>query len=39
LEKNLSQRHFVHHNAHLDWPTIEPGPPLEYVYYSARTAQ
>jgi hypothetical protein len=25
--KNLSQFHFVHHNSHMDWPGIEPGPP------------
>jgi hypothetical protein len=26
-EKNLSQRHSVHHKSHMDWPRIEPGPP------------
>jgi hypothetical protein len=24
LDKNLSQCHFVHHKAHMDWPGIEP---------------
>jgi hypothetical protein len=26
-EKNLSQSHFVHHKAHMDWPGRELGPP------------
>ena len=25
-EKNLSQRHSVHHKSHKDWPGIESGP-------------
>jgi hypothetical protein len=25
--RNLSQRYFVHHKSHMDWPEIEPGPP------------
>ena len=25
--QNLSQCHFVHHEAHMDWPGIEPVPP------------
>jgi hypothetical protein len=25
-EKNLSQRHLVHHKSHMDWPGREPGP-------------
>jgi hypothetical protein len=26
-EKNLSQRHFMHHKSHMDWPGCESGPP------------
>jgi hypothetical protein len=28
LWKTLSQRHFVHHKSHMDWPEREPRPPL-----------
>jgi hypothetical protein len=28
--KNLCQWHFVHHKSHMDWPGIEPGPPIEF---------
>jgi hypothetical protein len=27
FEKNLSQRHFVHHKSKIDWLGLEPGPP------------
>jgi hypothetical protein len=27
-EKNLYQGHLVHHKFHMDWPGIEPRPPL-----------
>jgi hypothetical protein len=26
-ERNLSQRHYVHHKSHMDWPGIEQMPP------------
>lgn len=26
-EKTMSQRHFVHHRSHMDWPFIKIGPP------------
>jgi hypothetical protein len=28
-EKKVSERDFVRHRYHVDWPVIEPGPPGE----------
>jgi len=28
-EKNLSQCLFVYHKSHMEWPGLEPGPPLQ----------
>jgi hypothetical protein len=31
-EKNLSHCHFVPHKSHTDWPGIEPGCNMNYIY-------